>query len=415
MKKDVIEEAYEKALETMRMNVTPIGFSASTEKSENYYSVWSRDHSVCTLAACMTGDASLIGTAKRGVIYLLSKQIDHGQVPSYVEIENKRRVYGGLGSITSVDSNMWIIIAAAHLYRKTGDRRFISDVNLARYNKLYSLFKAFDSNYCGFLEIPRAGDWADMFNRTYHVLYDECLHYWAFRDLLFLFREGLKRTKSQKIIYNSKRNIRGLKKRTAMIRKKLNSYMWFTKERIPRILEEYMIHGNIEERNYDYYQSHLMPFKLYWSKRFDSFGNVLAMSTGIANAAKRRKIIRYVVANGINRPVPIRCLYPPVYKNEKEWEPIYRIKERPHIYHNGGAWPVIAGFWVHALMKSGRPKLALSETRRLAAHLRRHKWRFNEYTNGKTGMPMGKAQQAWSAAGYIIAYHAIRGDTGILA
>ena len=38
---------------------------------------------------------------------------------------------------------------------------------------------AHDSNTDGLLEIPEAGDWTDLFGRSYHVLYDEVLWYRA--------------------------------------------------------------------------------------------------------------------------------------------------------------------------------------------------------------------------------------------
>ena len=34
---------------------------------------------------------------------------------------------------------------------------------------------ALDANNCGMLEIPEAGDWTDLFARSYNVLYDEVL------------------------------------------------------------------------------------------------------------------------------------------------------------------------------------------------------------------------------------------------
>ena len=37
-------------------------------------------------------------------------------------------------------------------------------------------------------------------------------------------------------------------------------------------------------------------------------------------------------------------------------------------------------------------------------------WEFNEWAHGKTGRPMGKAYQAWSAASYIAAYLRYQGD-----
>ena len=409
---NIIDDTYSKAIEILEMNTTSIGFSASVEKVDNYFSVWARDHSICTLAACLTEDKRLISTAKKGILFLLRRQIDHGQVPSYIEIEGRKKDFGGFGLITSIDSNLWVVIAAAHLHRLTGDRRFISKSNMIRYKKFYRLFKAFDSNDCGLIEVPKAGDWADVFGRTYHVLYDECLYYQALKDLDYLFSKGIEMNpamESDKYIRdNIKKRIRWIRKRRPRVKRRINELMWFTKDNIGRIRKEYYIIEGIREMDYDYYQSHLTPFKIDWEKRFDSFGNILAILTGIANRDKSERIIRHVKSNRINHPFPIKSLYPPVFRHEKDWEPIYRLKQQPYTYHNGGIWPVISGLWIHVLEKRGHHRLAEEELWRLADNIRRDQFLFHEYYHGKTGRPCGRVHQAWSAAGYIIAYHSVK-------
>ena len=65
------------------------------------------------------------------------------------------------------------------------------------------------------------------------------------------------------------------------------------------------------------------------------------------------------------------------------------------------------------LAKIGRTELADRELRALAEACRvgaYGEWEFNEWLHGQTGRPMGKAHQAWSAAGYIAAYKALRHD-----
>lgn len=409
-KEDLTKEAYEKALDVMHSNLTPKGFSATPERHANYYSVWARDHAITSIAAALTNDEKLIETAKKGIFFLLEKQSNHGQIPSYVEIENKKKVYGGLGSITSVDSNLWLVIAAALLYKKTKDKRFISDTNIKRFNRLYSLIKAFDSNDCGLIEVPLAGDWADIFYRSYHVLYDEVLYYQALKDLMFLFNEKTKNLNDKnKFGINKyiKNRITWLKKRIPLVKKKINNLFWFNEENIKKIFEEYMIVNEIEEKEYPYFQSHLVPFKMYWPQRFDSLGNFLAIVCNIADKEKSKKIIQHALNNKLNKPFPIKALSPPVYEHEKDWEPIYYTREKPHHYHNGAIWPMISGFWINALKKNKMLKQAKQELESLAQNLKKQDWTFNEYMHGKTTQPLGRNFQAWSAAGYIIAYHSV--------
>ncbi|MGM5482213.1 MAG: amylo-alpha-1,6-glucosidase [Nanobdellota archaeon] len=404
-------ETYQKAIETLLKNKHPQGFSASTDKVANYYSVWARDHSICAIAAGLTGDKELIETAKKGVLYILTKQTDYGQVPSYVEIENKKKMYGGLGQITSIDSNMWIIIAASFLLKITGDKRFVSQTNIRRYKRLYRLLKTFDSNNDYLIEVPRAGDWADIFNRTYHVLYDQCLFYQSMKELLYLFQNFKAKTEEDKKHVNKR--IGWVKKRKPSIKRKINQNLWLTKDNIHKVIEDYMIFDKIKEENYNYYLSHIMPFRIGNEKRFDAFGNILAIATNVANKKRSTKIIRYVLRNKINQPVPLRCLQPVVRKRDKDWEPIYAFKERPYTYHNGGIWPMITGFWIYVLEKKGFKKIAEKELKTLAEHLRKDNYQFHEYYHGKTAKPMGRKYQAWSAAGYIIAYNAVYNNISI--
>ncbi len=405
---DIVIEGYEEALKVLNENATKDGFSASTEKHVNYYSVWARDHSICAVGALLTGDQNLIASAKSGILHLLLHQSDAGQIPSYIEIEKKTKVYGGLGSITSVDSNLWVLIAAAQIHKVTGDKRFISGKQIQRYRQIYRLIRAFDSNNCGLMEVHIAGDWADIMHRSYHVLYDECLHYKAFKSLIYLYEEYLKVGKDTNLREKVVKNIKWAKKRRKNIKPILNELFWLTPHSIEKIKEQYMIFfAHMEPQ--PFYQSHLTPFENNWSQRFDSFGNVLAILTNIASKDRANKIISYVCDNKINYPSPLTALHPPIYPNDADWEVVYEYREAPYTYHNGGIWPMVTGFWIAALVKAGKQKLAQVELERFAQAMKDHHWLFPEYIHGQTSAAMGRMKQAWSAAGYIIAKNAVDG------
>ncbi|MDD3084189.1 MAG: glycoside hydrolase 100 family protein [Candidatus ainarchaeum sp.] len=408
---NLIDNAFQEAINVLKVNSTKIGFSASFERSDNYYSVWARDHSICSIASILSKEKDLIEVAKNGLLVLLKNQSESGQLPSYIEIENRKKIYGGLGAITSIDSNMWVLIASAMMYKYTKDKRFISKTNLFRYRKLNLMLKSFDSNQCGLLEVHVAGDWADIFNRNYHVLYDECLYYQALKALIFLFENGLNKIDDDVLKKKLKKNLKISKKNKFLLKRKINTTFWFTEENIEKIFEEYMIFQKPVLKSFDYYQSHLVPFNIYWQNRFDSFGNILAIISGVANKEKSSKIINYVLEKNINNPFPLTSLFPPVVEREKDWEPIYSKKEKPFTYHNGGIWPLIAGFWVFSLTKLKKRRTALKELELFASILKRDEWLFPEYYNGLTGEAMGKNYQAWSAAGYIIAYKSFKEKT----
>jgi glycogen debranching enzyme len=82
----------------------------------------------------------------------------------------------------------------------------------------------------------------------------------------------------------------------------------------------------------------------------------------------------------------------------------------PHHYHNGGIWPFVGGGWVRYVNKLGMKNLAMQELFKLAELNKLgmfHEWEFNEWAHGKTGRPMGKAYQTWSASEYIKACHEV--------
>ncbi|MFT4313129.1 MAG: amylo-alpha-1,6-glucosidase [Candidatus Woesearchaeota archaeon] len=402
----LFQEGYVQALKVLQSNITPLGFSASTERHVNYFSVWARDHSITTLAALLTDDEQLIHASKKGILLLLQKQNETGQVPSYVEIEKKQTVYGGLGTITSIDSNMWVVIAAAQIYQKTKDKRFISERQIVRYKKIYRLLRGCDANNCGLIEVHQASDWADIFNRSYHVLYDECLYYLALESISYLYSEHLKvypecENKEKKI-----KRIRWMTNRYKKIPTILNKNFWLTKDNIARIKDQYMIYSELRGDS-PFYQSHIIPFKLEWENRFDSFANLLCILSGIATKKRSHAIIDFVKNHQVHKPFPLRALYPPVTEQDLDWEPIYYHKEQVNHYHNGGIWPMIAGFWIASLVKLNKQQFALQEFEQLAQTLKNQGWLFNEYMHGQTSHPLGRDNQAWSAAGYVMAYHAL--------
>lgn len=409
MASKLIEEGYIQSIACMHKNATPDGFSASPERHVNYYSVWARDHSITALAALLTKDEELIATAKKGLLHLLQHQSDAGQIPSYVEIEKKNKVYGGLGSITSIDSNLWVLICAEKIYAQTKDKRLLNKTNIFRYRQMYRLIRAFDSNNCGLMEVHIAGDWADIMHRSYHVLYDECLHLEAFKSLERMYKLFL--AKPQTDLHKKIRtNLRYLKKRKALIKPIMNKMFWFTPESIPKIKEQYMIYyGDMEP--FPFYQSHITPFEHEWSHRFDSFGNSLAILSGIANKDKAKQIISYANDLKMSEPHSMPALHPVIQPTDIDWEPIYELKEQPHVYHNGGIWPMTVGFWVAALVKAGKKKQAQAELEKLAKLLESQQWLFAEYFHGDSAVPMGRMNQAWSAAGFIIGYHAVKYGT----
>src|SRR3546814_1866198 len=54
-------------------------------------------------------------------------------------------------------------------------------------------------------------------------------------------------------------------------------------------------------------------------------------------------------------------------------------------YHNGGAWPMIGGFFIAALARGGRLRLARAELVKLARACALDDWAFAEWLHGQIG------------------------------
>ncbi len=412
----VVEEAYIKAKKLLTECITKYGFTASLVNEENYYAVWARDSSIASLAALQTRDKKLVDGAVKSMKTLLKKVAENGQIPSYVEIEKKLTEYGGYGSITSVDSNLWVIITSAQIYKYTKNKTFISDNYISTYIRIMRHVNSIDINHDGLLEVPEAGDWADIFGRNYHILFDQVLYYVALNQFQYLLKMKIEVAGSkidEKLLKKINLYLKRIPSRKFKVKSKLNRYFWLeTAEDKKRMCEKYMIYTAIpQDGSFSFYQSHLVPFKNYWMHRFDTIGNLLAVIADIPNEERSKKIVKFILDNKVNQPIPLACLYPVVEEEDKDWLEIYSIKERPNTYHNGGTWPMMTGFWIEALMHhSSRKKLGRQELARFAKELEKSEWKFPEYFNGNTGEPMGKPYMAWSAAGYIISYNAVKNN-----
>jgi hypothetical protein len=159
-----------------------------------------------------------------------------------------------------------------------------------------------------------------------------------------------------------------------------------------------------------YLVAEISPFSYSW--RCDVLGNLLAFLTGLVDASRAMMTFRFLWGVGINEPGPVKCLYPPVQAGDREWKDYFTVNilNLPNHYHNGGIWPFIGALWVRYIARLGMTDVALRELVNLAKLCSQgasYPWEFNEWHHGVTGRPMGKAFQAWSAAGFIRACHSV--------
>lgn len=404
-KPNVAREAFDRAIDSLHRNITPMGFSAAglvdnplTDTESNYFAVWSRDGIKTGLWGLSLNDPDITECFKRTLLLMADHQTESGQIPSNVQIKTERPDYGGIGDIASVDSVIWFVIGGCRYAAYTADLAFLKEI-YPSLKRAMRWLHAHDSNNCGLIEIPESSDWMDLFPRSYNVLYDEVLWYLACRDFSLV----------ASIMENKPEPYATL---TEKIRKKILRQFWPTAKTLSETRESF------SEKQFtlgeaQYLLAQISPFDFSW--RCDVYANLLAALVGLLDDKKREQLFHFLWGIGVNSPYPVKCFYPVILSGANDWKDYFvtNFLNLPDHYHNGGIWPFIGGLWVRFLAQVDRRELAHRELNSLAEACRLGiygEWEFNEWLHGQTGRPMGKAHQAWSAASYITAYQALYND-----
>lgn len=398
--RDLIVNGYAQALIALRKNITAMGFSACslddntvTGTDANYRSVWARDGCFAVVQTIEMTEPDIREAQRATLRTLLEAVTPNGQVPGNVRIDDGAPEYAGVGGICSIDSGLWLIIAVYHYVTHTGDTALLHDY-ATRLQRIMDWLSAHDSNNDGLIEVPEAGDWTDLFGRSYHVLYDEVLWYRAniCYGRLLEYRQDFEHAADYL-------------RRAQHIAGKINQSFWPTTIVAPGAAA----HASFANRqsslgDAQYLLAEITPFGFNW--RCDVLGNVLAFLTNVIDVERARTAFRFMWGVGVNSPWPVANLYPVVQAGDPDWRAYYTVNllNLPHHYHNGGIWPFIGGLWVRFIHRLGLHDIARNELVKLAQLNRlgkTHEWEFNEWVHGTTGRPMGKAYQAWSAAAYL--------------
>ena len=395
---EICDVAFEKAVATVRRNVSETGFTAAPpadnrlrEHDANYAAVWARDGIITGLWTLCLEDRELDLCFRRTLETLASRQTPPGQIPANVRLHDGTAEYAGLGGIASIDAVLWFVIGVSRYAFARGDRRF-ADAMLPAAEKAMTWLAAHDSNNDSLLEIPEASDWMDLFPRSYNVLHDEVLWYQACLDHAALLEAR-------------GRDAEGWKQHATRIRERILELFWPS----GRLLME--LAGNSSGRfsvgEGHYLLSHVTPFDYSW--RCDVGANLLAALTDLLDEDQCERLFFFLWGVGVNSPYPVSCLYPAVQSGAEDWKDYFltNFLNLADHYHNGGIWPFLGGLWVRFLYRTGRIELARRELAGLAEACRQGihaEWEFNEWLHGRTGRPMGKRYQAWSAASYVKAY-----------
>ena len=392
------EVALEKAHALISSECSPIGLMASPE---GYPHVWARDSVITSLGSLLSpGHENCL---KVSLETLAGQQSELGAIPNSVSVATGRLDHTNAGS---VDSNLWFILGHAFQSRVHNDLDFLSQ-SWSALEKALLWLRYQDSNNCGLLEVHEAADWADLLANRFNILYDNVLWYAALTAMAELGRSlGMDSARYDEMATD--------------VRHKIRIVLWVGPENdsewgpdCPGHTE--WTHTLSQVDPVLVKRPYFLPYVAFrdFGDYCDVFGNLLAILLGVANPAQEKRILDYLHQVGIADPYPVRVLHPVIQPGNKDWREYYRNNNlnMPEQYHNGGIWPFVGGFYVAALVKSGRMEEANKQLEKLAEvnHLGvEGEWEFNEWCHGRTGQPMGYPHQAWSAGMYVYAYHCVK-------
>jgi Alkaline and neutral invertase len=403
----LLKEGYQRANEAIRRNITPMGFSPCSVNDNrvvgtdaNYLGIWARDGAKCVVWTSDLEDEDVRTCQEQTLRTILDHQGPAGQLPAYVSLETKIPEYGGVGGITSIDSALWMFIAVWEYCRAANDYSLL-DEYAGPLQKAMDWLSGLDANNCGLLEVPEAGDWTDLFARSYHILYDEVLWFSCLVHYAKMLRQRGDEARANKYVSLSER-----------VRRAILKSFWPTThadlDSAPRFSDAQFELGDAR-----YLVAQVSPFSYSW--RCDVYGNIMAFLSNVLNKERAMMTFHFMWGCGVNEPWPVKNVYPPIQAGDPEWRDYFTVNllNLPNHYHNGGIWPFIGGLWVRFIHKLGLTDLARRELVKLAQLCClgvSQEWEFNEWHHGVTGRPMGKSYQAWSAASFIRACHNLHLD-----
>lgn len=358
----MIEKAYKKAIETISICSQKQGLYASGGKN-GYKGVWARDSIISLMGAITEEKENYKDIFRKSLITLGKEQSKRGQIPNAVHGFEKKKPNV---DYISIDSSLWYIIGHYLYKKKYGNDLFKKESK--KIKKAFNWIEYRDFGEEGLPDQLPTTDWQDAFPHKYgEVINTQALYY-----------------KVLKLMKNKKAN------------------------KIKKIVNEDKEHR-------------LWNGKYYWAYRwknhnkykeigewFDSLGNLLAIIFGLTDKKQSEKIISYIKKNKIDKPFPIKAIWPPIKKGSKYWEDYFLDCDagKPFHYLNGGIWPFIGGFYILALIKTKKFKEAREELQLLAeSNIKENP--FPEWINPIDKKTYG-IYQAWSAGLYILAYNSLK-------
>src|SRR3989344_1066445 len=368
-KKNIIVEAYAKAIEVLDLCKTSHGFFAAYP---GYDALWSRDSMITSLGASLL-EEKYQETFKQSLITLSSNQSENGQIPNAVDKFSKRKPHV---DFKSIDSTLWFVIGH-YIYSKRYKTSAMEKSYTSNLNKALTWLSYQDFSENGMLVQQPTSDWFDAFPHRYgHTLNTNILYY-------HVLKITGQTSKAQKL--------------KIMINEDKDDKLWS---------EENGYYYSWRWKNHGQYKE-IGDF-------FETLANLLTIIFDVANEHQSNKILNYIKKHHLDLPYPVKTLHPPIKKGSKYWYDYFEdcAAKKPYNYSNAGIWTYIGGFYVLAFIKMNKIKEAEKQLKKLAEANMQTPY-FSEWLHGNTGKPgisqsgSNEGNQAWNAGVYILAYESL--------
>lgn len=397
-----MNEAYQQSLALLHRCLTPAGFVASPTEVDNYARVWARDGVITGLAALASGDAALIKGMEQTLDTLAKYQGPHGEIPSNVSLDGKQISYGRL--VGRVDSLLWYVIGVCAYLNQTkhASRKVRYWLSIER---ALFLAECWEYNNRGLLYTPIAGNWADEYVLQGYVLSDQLLY------LLALYSAGL--------VFNNKE----WRKKAEELRQLLRVNFW----PVQSVQDDSLVYHPhaykqlAEQGSISYWLPAFSPSG--YGTVFDGLAQALSLVADLGTVEQRQQVMAYVQTLAATvGSVLLPAFWPVIQQGDAQWSALEanhlygEVKNQPYVYHNGGLWPMVTGFYALGLMRQGQKErathllTAINEANMQGRN--EQQWEFAEFHHGQTYQSMGTQYVAWSAAAGVLAYQAV--EQGVL-
>lgn len=362
---------YDEALSLLRALSCGDGIRASLSERDNYRAVFTRDAVIAGIAGLLAGDETVVRGLVATLDALRTLQGAEGQVPSNYEPLPHGGTRVSFGTLAPrLDAVSWYMLGVALAARAEviDGREWLESAAAAA-----RLLEGVEYNGRHLLYLPVGGNWADEYVYEGYILSDQVLRAMALRALGTTLRQEAWVAKADAI--------------AAAVR----AHYWPA--------------GEVAR------QHPLASFTPAGVRDVLDLAacSLLALSgaaPGMADASLDWIDERFL-ARGELPP----AFHPVIDEAHPEWEALRRyhlhgFRNRPHEYHNGGIWPVWLGWLALALARTGR-SMPLARLRTLTGDaLSGPGFHFDEYLHGRTGVPGGVQQMAYSASGVILLHDA---------